>query len=112
MAVMGGMLEMMGIPWRMAFTKKTILESLVNCKSRDLGKKVMRLYLAVSILLGRYLICLSLRSILLDSGCTLGKNIPIITKYSQINSLYKYPPRLGTFINYRREGEGDDDEVN
>jgi hypothetical protein len=48
MAVMGLILEMMGMDWRTALTRKTTLESLRNCRRMDLGRKVIRLYFAVS----------------------------------------------------------------
>ena len=51
MAVIGLRLEMMGMDCKTALTKNTILESLRNCRSMDLGKKVIKLYLAVSTLL-------------------------------------------------------------
>jgi hypothetical protein len=42
-------LERRGTAWRKAVSRKMTLESLVNCRSRDLGRKVSRLYLVVSI---------------------------------------------------------------
>ena len=48
MAVMGLMLEMMGMDCRTALTRKTTLERRRNCSRMDLGRKVMRLYFAVS----------------------------------------------------------------
>ena len=49
MAVMGEMVEMRGMDWRTMLARKTTLERRVNCSRSDLGRKVRRLYLAVSI---------------------------------------------------------------
>jgi len=45
--VKGLKLEMMRIDWRMALVRKTMFESLRNCKRMDFGMKVMAVYLAV-----------------------------------------------------------------
>jgi hypothetical protein len=48
MAVRGLMEESIGIDWRIALARKTILESLRNCNSKHLGKKVRAVYWAVN----------------------------------------------------------------
>ena len=40
-------LERTGIDWRIALTKKTMLERRRNCRKMHLGKKVIAVYLAV-----------------------------------------------------------------
>ncbi len=49
MAVIGLKLEIIGIDWRMALAKNTMLDSLKNWMRIDLGTKVIRVYLDVSI---------------------------------------------------------------
>jgi hypothetical protein len=49
MAVMGLILEMIGMDCKTALTRKTTLERRRNWRRTDFGRKVMRLYLAVSI---------------------------------------------------------------
>ena len=49
--MIGLRLLMMGIDWRTALMRKTMLESRRNWRRMDLGRKVSRLYLVVSTLL-------------------------------------------------------------
>ena len=86
MAEMGEMVEMCGMDWSTMLARKTTLERRVNCRSSDLGRKVMRLYLAVSISLWGSVGSLQGRRMMRDSSLILAKNMPIKLNLNNSNA--------------------------
>ena len=84
MAVIGEMVDMMGMDCRTAFARKITLERRVNCRSKDLGRKVAMLYLAVSILFPLSSFWRVLSRSTRDSSATLGNNMPMQKIYPHL----------------------------